>query len=107
MIKTSPFNVDAVVNEKKGIRQGNTAYPKGFGAILDDLQLHHLRSAEDTVLMTASSGQEERVVVDLDCACGGVRLQPNFTKVVFTRNGSFALSHRSEQLRMPYLLEPM
>ncbi|VDO69538.1 unnamed protein product [Heligmosomoides polygyrus] len=101
--KISPFYNDVVVDVKRAVRQGDTISPKLFSATLENVmrelewedmgvrvdgqQLHHLRFADDIVLMTASISQAERMLADFDCVCGNVGLQLNLTKLMFMRNG--------------------
>ncbi|KAK6761321.1 hypothetical protein RB195_022400 [Necator americanus] len=72
----SPFYKNIVIDVKRGVRQGDTISPKIFTATLenamrklewdamevkvDGRQLHHLRFADDIVLITPSISQAER-----------------------------------------------
>ncbi|VDO75717.1 unnamed protein product [Heligmosomoides polygyrus] len=58
-----------------------------MGVKVDGQQLHHLRFADDIVLITPSISQAERVLADFDRVCGNVGLQLNLTKTMFMRNG--------------------
>ncbi|WKY01632.1 hypothetical protein Q1695_015557 [Nippostrongylus brasiliensis] len=102
-IVITPFYNNVRINVKRGVRQGDTISPKLFNASLetimrtlewDDMgvkidgrQLHHLRFADDIVLITPSITQAERMLADFDHACGKIGLQLNLTKTVFMRNG--------------------
>ncbi|VDP57706.1 unnamed protein product, partial [Heligmosomoides polygyrus] len=56
-------------------------------SVVDGRQLHHLRFADDIVLITPSISQAERMLADFDRVCGNVGLQLNLTKTIFMRNG--------------------
>ncbi|KAK6762114.1 hypothetical protein RB195_022997 [Necator americanus] len=87
----------------KGVRRGDTIPPKIFTATLenamrklewDDMgvkvdgrQLHHLRFADDIVLITPSISQAERMLTEFDETCGCIGLQLNLQKTMFMRNG--------------------
>ncbi|VDO20688.1 unnamed protein product [Heligmosomoides polygyrus] len=58
-----------------------------MGVKVDYRQLHHLRSADDIVLITPSISQEERMLADFDRVYGNVGLQLNSTETMFMRNG--------------------
>ncbi|VDP27133.1 unnamed protein product [Heligmosomoides polygyrus] len=53
----------------------------------DGRQLHHLRFADDIVLITPSISQAARMLADFDRVCVNVGLQLNFTKAMFMKNG--------------------
>ncbi|KAK6761581.1 hypothetical protein RB195_022593 [Necator americanus] len=88
---------------KRGLRQGDTISPKIFTATLenavrklewgdmgvkvDGRQLHHLRFADDIVLITPSISQAERMLTEFDETCGCIGLQLNLQKTMFMRNG--------------------
>ena len=57
------------------------------GVKIDGRQLHHLRFADDIVLITSSISQAERMLADFDKACGKVGLRLNHTKTMFVKNG--------------------
>ncbi|KAE9412581.1 hypothetical protein Angca_007959, partial [Angiostrongylus cantonensis] len=106
--KISPFYNDINVDVKRGVRQGDTISPKLFTATLQNVmrtlewdnmgvkivgrQIHHLRFADDIVLITPDITQAERMLADFDKACGKIGLRLNLTKAMFMRNGlvSFA-----------------
>ncbi|VDP36426.1 unnamed protein product [Heligmosomoides polygyrus] len=50
-------------------------------------QLHHLRFADDIVLITPSISQAEGMLADFDRVCGNVGLRLNLTKTMFMKNG--------------------
>ncbi|VDP20578.1 unnamed protein product [Heligmosomoides polygyrus] len=58
-----------------------------MGVKVDGRQLHHLRFADDIVLITPRISQPERMLADFDRVCGNVGLQLNLTKTMFMRNG--------------------
>ncbi|VDP05452.1 unnamed protein product [Heligmosomoides polygyrus] len=58
-----------------------------MGVKVDGRQLHHLRFADDIVLITPSISQAERMLADFDRVCGNVGLQLNLTKTMFMKNG--------------------
>ncbi|KAK6729381.1 hypothetical protein RB195_006438 [Necator americanus] len=92
-----------IIDVKRGVRQGDTISPKIFTATLenamrklewDDMgvkvdgrQLHHLRFADDIVLVTPSISQAERMLTEFDETCGCIGLQLNLQKTMFMRNG--------------------
>ncbi|KAK6747460.1 hypothetical protein RB195_000577 [Necator americanus] len=87
----------------KRVRQDDTISPKIFTATLenavrklewDDMgvkvdgrQLHHLRFADDIVLITPSISQAERMLTEFDETCGCIGLQLNLQKTMFLQNG--------------------
>ncbi|EYC43942.1 hypothetical protein Y032_0476g2139 [Ancylostoma ceylanicum] len=101
--RISPFYDDITIDVRRGVRQGDTVSPKLFTATLEDVMrrlewdnmgvrvdgrlLHHLRFADDIVLITPSITQAERMLADFDDACGKIGLQLNLTKTMFMRNG--------------------
>ncbi|WKX96571.1 hypothetical protein Q1695_012754 [Nippostrongylus brasiliensis] len=58
-----------------------------MGVKIDGRQLHHLRFTDGIVLITPSITQAERMLADIDHACGKIGLQLNLTKTMFMRNG--------------------
>ncbi|EYB95691.1 hypothetical protein Y032_0157g3219 [Ancylostoma ceylanicum] len=60
---------------------------ENMGVRVDGRLLHHLRLADDIVLITPSISQAERMLADFDDACGTIGLQLNLTKTMFMRNG--------------------
>ncbi|EPB73149.1 hypothetical protein ANCCEY_07742 [Ancylostoma ceylanicum] len=48
---------------------------------------HHRRQERDTVVITPSISQAERMLADFDDECGKIGLQLNLTKTMFMRNG--------------------
>ncbi|KAK6758449.1 hypothetical protein RB195_015957 [Necator americanus] len=99
----SPFYNNIIIDVKRVVRQGDTVPPKIFTATLenamrklewDDMgvkvdgrQLHHLRFADDVVLITPSISQAERMLTEFDETCGCIGLQLNLQKTMFMRNG--------------------
>uniref|UniRef100_A0A7I5EAY7 Reverse transcriptase domain-containing protein n=1 Tax=Haemonchus contortus TaxID=6289 RepID=A0A7I5EAY7_HAECO len=79
--RISPFYKEVIVNVKRGVRQGDTISLKLFSAALVNIMrhlewkdlgikvdgrfLHHLRFADDIVLITPDIEQAERMLVDL------------------------------------------
>ncbi|KAK6735469.1 hypothetical protein RB195_018590 [Necator americanus] len=98
-----PFYKNIIIDVKRGVRQGDTISPKIFTATLenamrklerdnmgvkvDGRQLHHLRYADDIVLMSPSISQAERMLTEFDETCGCIGLQLNLQKTMFMRNG--------------------
>ncbi|VDP25157.1 unnamed protein product [Heligmosomoides polygyrus] len=56
------------------------------GVKIDGRELHHLRYADDIVVLTPSISQAERMLAYFDRVCGNVGLQLNLTKTMFMRN---------------------
>ncbi|KAK6767035.1 hypothetical protein RB195_026540 [Necator americanus] len=99
----APFYNNIIIDVKRGVRQGDTISPKIFtdifenamgklewdemGVKVDGRQLHHLRFADDIVLITPSISQPERMLTEFDETCGCIGLQPNLQKTMFMRNG--------------------
>ncbi|KAK6766772.1 hypothetical protein RB195_026194 [Necator americanus] len=99
----SPFYKNIIIDVKRGVRQGDTISPKIFTATLenamrklewDDMgvkidgrQLHHLRFADDIVLITPSISQAERMLTEFAETCGCIGLELNLQKTMFMRNG--------------------
>ncbi|VDM62959.1 unnamed protein product [Angiostrongylus costaricensis] len=54
---------------------------------IDGRQLHHLRFADDIVLITPNISKAERIIDDFDKAFGKIGLQLNLTKTMFMKNG--------------------
>ncbi|KAK6737388.1 hypothetical protein RB195_019846 [Necator americanus] len=105
----SPFYKNIIIDVKRGVRQGDTISPKIFTATLenamrklewDDMgvkidgrQLHHLRFADDIVLITPSISQAERMLTEFDETCGYIGLQLNLQKMMFMRNDGSRMPH--------------
>uniref|UniRef100_A0A0K0DL84 Reverse transcriptase domain-containing protein n=1 Tax=Angiostrongylus cantonensis TaxID=6313 RepID=A0A0K0DL84_ANGCA len=86
--KISPFYNDINVDVKREVRQGDTISQKLFtathqnvmrtlewdnmGVKIDGRQIHHLRFADDIVLITPDISQAERMLADFDKACGKI-----------------------------------
>ncbi|VDM59582.1 unnamed protein product [Angiostrongylus costaricensis] len=58
-----------------------------MGVKIDGRQLHHLRFADDIVLITPNINQAERMLDHFDKACGKIGLRLNLTKTMFMNNG--------------------
>uniref|UniRef100_A0A0K0CZG7 Reverse transcriptase domain-containing protein n=1 Tax=Angiostrongylus cantonensis TaxID=6313 RepID=A0A0K0CZG7_ANGCA len=59
-----------------------------MGVKIDGRQLHHLRFADDIILITADISQADHMLADFDKACGKmVGLRLNLTKTMFMKNG--------------------
>ncbi|KAK6735445.1 hypothetical protein RB195_018576 [Necator americanus] len=102
MTGISPFYKNVIIDVKRRVRQGDTISPKIFTATLenalrklewDDMgvkvdgrQLHHLRFADEIVLITPSISQEERMLTEFDETCGCNGLQLNLQKTMLMRN---------------------
>uniref|UniRef100_A0A0K0CU27 Reverse transcriptase domain-containing protein n=1 Tax=Angiostrongylus cantonensis TaxID=6313 RepID=A0A0K0CU27_ANGCA len=63
-----------------------------MGVKIDGRQIHHLRFADDIVLITPDISQAERMLADFDKVCGKIDLGLNLKKTMFMKNGlvSFA-----------------
>ncbi|EPB66606.1 hypothetical protein ANCCEY_14304 [Ancylostoma ceylanicum] len=88
-----------------GVRQGDIVSPELFitaledgmrspqlevmGVRIDGRLLHHLRIADDIVLISPSISQAGHILADIDDACEKIGLQLNLTKTMFMRNGWF------------------
>ncbi|EPB67631.1 hypothetical protein ANCCEY_13280 [Ancylostoma ceylanicum] len=91
--RISPFYGDITIDVRRGVRQGDTVSPKLFTATPEDVMrrlewdymgvrvdgrlLHHLRFADDIVLITPSISQAERMLADFDDACGKIGREVN------------------------------
>ncbi|KAK6746425.1 hypothetical protein RB195_012494 [Necator americanus] len=58
-----------------------------LGVKVDGRQLHHLRFADDIVLITPTISQAEPMLTEFDETCGCIGLQLNLQKTMFMRNG--------------------
>uniref|UniRef100_A0A7I4Z701 Reverse transcriptase domain-containing protein n=1 Tax=Haemonchus contortus TaxID=6289 RepID=A0A7I4Z701_HAECO len=100
--RISPYYKDVSVNVKRGVRQDHSISPKLFGATflnimrhlecedlgvkVDGRYLHHLRFADDVVLITPNMERAERMLVEIDSAFGKIGLRLNLTKAMFMKN---------------------
>ncbi|KAK6728472.1 hypothetical protein RB195_005856 [Necator americanus] len=91
-----PFYKNIIIDVKRGVRQDDTTSPKIFAATLENAirnlewgdmevkvggrQLHHLRFADDIVLITPSIGQAERMLTEFNETCGCIGLQLNLQR---------------------------
>uniref|UniRef100_A0A7I5E7K9 Reverse transcriptase domain-containing protein n=1 Tax=Haemonchus contortus TaxID=6289 RepID=A0A7I5E7K9_HAECO len=58
-----------------------------LGVKVDGRFLHHLRFADDIVLITPNIERAERMLAEFDSACGKIGLKLNLTKMMFMKNG--------------------
>ncbi|KAK6751422.1 hypothetical protein RB195_003050 [Necator americanus] len=58
-----------------------------MGVKVDGGQTHHLRFADDIVLITSSISQADQMLTKIDQTSRGVGLQLNLQKTMFMRNG--------------------
>ncbi|XGW09202.1 hypothetical protein V3C99_011482 [Haemonchus contortus] len=58
-----------------------------LGVKVDGRFLHHLRFADDIVLITPNIEQAERMLAEFDSACGKIGLRLNLTKTMFMKKG--------------------
>ncbi|XGW07565.1 hypothetical protein V3C99_010604 [Haemonchus contortus] len=56
-----------------------------LGVKVDGRFLHHLRFADDIVLITPNIEQAERMLAEFDSACGKIGLRLNLTKTMFMK----------------------
>ncbi|KAK6756216.1 hypothetical protein RB195_014549 [Necator americanus] len=103
VVGISPLYKNIIIDVKRGVRQDDTISTKIFTATLDNAmrklewhdmgvkvdgrQLHHLRFADDIVLITPSISLAERMLTEFDETCGCIALQLNLQKTMFMRNG--------------------
>uniref|UniRef100_A0A0K0D0Z5 Reverse transcriptase domain-containing protein n=1 Tax=Angiostrongylus cantonensis TaxID=6313 RepID=A0A0K0D0Z5_ANGCA len=74
-----------------------------MGVKIDGRQLHHLRFADDIVLITPDISLVERMLADFDKGCGKIGLRLNLKNTMFMKNGCFVCpihAQRNEYLRM-------
>uniref|UniRef100_A0A0K0DI65 Reverse transcriptase domain-containing protein n=1 Tax=Angiostrongylus cantonensis TaxID=6313 RepID=A0A0K0DI65_ANGCA len=57
-----------------------------MGVKIDGRQIHHLRFADDIVLITPDISQAVQLLADFDKACGKVGLRLNLMKTMFVKN---------------------
>ncbi|VDM55979.1 unnamed protein product [Angiostrongylus costaricensis] len=58
-----------------------------MGVKIDGRQLHHLRYADEIVLITPNINQAERMLADFDKACEKIGLRLNLAETMSMRNG--------------------
>ncbi|KAK6755705.1 hypothetical protein RB195_014224 [Necator americanus] len=75
----------------------------GMEVKVDGRRLHHLRFADDIVLITPSISQAERMLAEFDETCGCIGLQLNLQKTIFMRLGCSIHPQRNEHIRMHQL----
>ncbi|KAK6761159.1 hypothetical protein RB195_022283 [Necator americanus] len=101
--KISPFYKNIIVDVKRGFRQGDTISPKIFtvtlekamrklewrdiGVKVNGRQLHHLRFADDIVLIAPSISQAGGILAEFDQTCACIVLQLNLQKMMIMPNG--------------------
>uniref|UniRef100_A0A7I4Z2I0 Reverse transcriptase domain-containing protein n=1 Tax=Haemonchus contortus TaxID=6289 RepID=A0A7I4Z2I0_HAECO len=101
--RISPFYKGVIIKVKREVRQGDTISRKLFNAALENVMrhmewesmgvkvdgryLHHLRFADDIVLITPNIEQAEQMLAEFDNACGKIGLRLNLTKTMFMKNG--------------------
>ncbi|KAK6725783.1 hypothetical protein RB195_004229 [Necator americanus] len=59
----------------------------GMGVTIDGWHLHHLRFADEFVLITTSINQAGRMLPEFDETCRKIGRQLNLVKTMFMRNG--------------------
>ncbi|KAK6761696.1 hypothetical protein RB195_022686 [Necator americanus] len=64
-----------------------------MGVKVDGRQLHHLRFADDIVLITPSISQAELMLTEFDETCGCIGLQLNLQKTIFMRTDESWMPH--------------
>ncbi|VDM61097.1 unnamed protein product [Angiostrongylus costaricensis] len=71
-----------------------------MGVKIDRRQLHHLRFADDIVLIIPNITQAERMPGDFGKACGEIDLRLNLTKTMFMKDGlvSYAYSRSTQRI---------
>ncbi|XGW34377.1 hypothetical protein V3C99_018337 [Haemonchus contortus] len=70
---------------------------ESMGVKVDGRYLHHLRFADDIVLITPNIEQAEQMLAEFDNACGKIGLRLNLTKTMFMRNGLLCVSRSRSQ----------
>ncbi|KAK6749471.1 hypothetical protein RB195_001838 [Necator americanus] len=118
----SPFYKDIIIDVKRGVRQSDTISPKIFTATLentvrklewDDMevkvdgrQLHHLRFADDILLITPSISQAERMLTEFDETCGCIGLQLDLQRRCLRRTECISYVYLGRELNMMSDLTP-
>uniref|UniRef100_A0A7I4Y7U3 Reverse transcriptase domain-containing protein n=1 Tax=Haemonchus contortus TaxID=6289 RepID=A0A7I4Y7U3_HAECO len=82
--RISPFYYEVIINCRS--REYHSER-EDLGVKVDGCFLHHLRFADDIVLITPNIEQEERMLAEFDSACGKIGLRLNLTKTMFMKNG--------------------
>ncbi|XGW13392.1 hypothetical protein V3C99_000039 [Haemonchus contortus] len=101
--RISLFYKEVIIDVERGVRHGDTISPKLFSAALENIMrhlewedlgvnvdgrfLHHLRFADDIVLITPNIEQAVQMLAEFDSACGKIGLRLNLTKMMFMKNG--------------------
>ncbi|KAK6767015.1 hypothetical protein RB195_026343 [Necator americanus] len=115
----SPFYKNIIIDVKRGVRQVDTISPKTFTATLknamrklewddrgvkvDGRQLHHLRFADDIVLISSSISQAERMLTKFDETCGCFSLLLKLEKLCSCEKewmGCPTYAQRNEDIRI-------
>ncbi|KAK6735544.1 hypothetical protein RB195_018638 [Necator americanus] len=77
-----PFYKNIIIDVKRGNAMRKLEWDD-MGVKVDGRQLHHLRFADEIVLITPSISQEERMLTEFDETCGCNGLQLNLQKTMF------------------------
>nr|CDJ88937.1 RNA-directed DNA polymerase (reverse transcriptase) domain containing protein [Haemonchus contortus] len=91
--RISPFYKEVIINVKRGetfqcrSRECGHLEWEDLGVKVDGCYLHHLRFADDIVLITRNIEQAERMLAEFDNACGKIGLKLNLAKTMFVKKG--------------------
>ncbi|XGW11503.1 hypothetical protein V3C99_012746 [Haemonchus contortus] len=83
-VRIPPFYEEVIINCRS--REYNASFGMGRPGV-EIRHLHHLRFADDIVLITPNFEQAERMLAEFDNACGKIGLRMNLTKTMFMKNG--------------------